>query len=127
MPHASPLILVVDDNRDSADMLVEILRFKGIHARAAYDGEQAVTLARSLAPAIVFLDLGMPVMDGYQAAALLRGGSAIAPYLVALTAWDDAQTKCRVAAAGFDRHVAKPSSVAEILSIIEGAALPAEA
>ena len=127
MPRISPLVLVVDDNRDSADMLVEILQFKGVQARAAYDGGQAVTLARSLAPAIVFLDLGMPVLDGYQAAALLRSESAIPPYLVALTAWNDAATKYRVAAAGFDRHVAKPSSVAEILAIIEGAPVPAGA
>src|SRR5262249_34073123 len=79
-------ILVVDDNQDAADSLALLLRLAGQDARAAYDGPSALAQAREFEPEVVFLDIGMPGMDGYEVARRLRrdrppGG----PVLVALT------------------------------------------
>lgn len=115
---SSPRILVVDDIRDAADLLSDILVARGFDARPAYDGAQALAAAEHFQPDIVFLDLGMPVMDGYATARALRARPGPQPLLVALTAWGDAATAARVAAAGFDRHLVKPSSLDEIMTVI---------
>lgn len=118
MTTRSPRIFVVDDNRDSADILAEILRFKGFETHAAYDGAQALAMAAEVAPDVVFLDLGMPGMDGFAVARALRERHAPHACLVALTAWSDPGTLVKVSAAGFDLHLAKPSSVDAILGVI---------
>lgn len=113
-----PRILVVDDNRDSADILAELLRFNGCDAQVAYDGARAIAAAAGLRPDVIFLDLGMPGMDGYDVVRALRAQQGSRPFIVALTAWNDAQTLAKVAEAGFDLHVAKPSSLDTILAIV---------
>ncbi len=113
-----PRILVVDDIHDAADTLVEIFNAKGCIARAAYDGEQAIAVAAILQPHIVFLDLGMPEMDGFIVAGALRGQFGSRLPIVALTARTDATTMSRVAAAGFNLHVAKPSSIETLMGIV---------
>jgi CheY-like chemotaxis protein len=118
MAHFSPRVLVVDDNHDSSDMLVEILRVYGMTAQPAYDGATALALSQTFEPDIMFLDLGMPGMDGYAVAEALRARSAERPYLVALTAWNDAASQARVRQAGFDLHLPKPSSLDCILKVI---------
>src|SRR5205085_11793957 len=65
-------ILVVDDNRDGADSLARMLRLMGHEIHTAYDGEQAVEMADSMRPEIVLLDIGMPKLNGYDAARLIR-------------------------------------------------------
>src|SRR5262249_32372895 len=64
---------VVDDNRDAADSLALLLRLAGQDVRAAYDGPSALAQARDFRPALVFLDIGMPGMDGYEVARRLPG------------------------------------------------------
>lgn len=118
MTHSSPRIFIVDDNRDSADILADILRFKGFDVHVAYDGAQALAMAAEAPPEVMFLDLGMPRMDGYAAARALRARHGRSIHLVALTAWSDAATLAKVDEAGFDRHVAKPSNLDTILGII---------
>ena len=118
MAHFSPRVLVVDDNRDSSDMLVEVLRVYGMTAQPAYDGAEGLALAQTFEPDIMFLDLGMPGMDGYAVARALRARSSGWPFLVALTAWNDAESRARVREAGFDLHLPKPSSLDSILKII---------
>jgi CheY-like chemotaxis protein len=112
-------ILVADDNRDSADMLVELLTLHGMVTCSAYDGAEALALARTFAPDVILLDLDMPVADGYDVAFALRDTAAPRPFLVAYTARNDAHTAARVLAAGFDGHLIKPSSLQAILATIE--------
>ena len=110
---------MVDDNRDSADSLVELLDALGAQARAAYDGEQALEAVTGFRPDLVFLDLGMPGRDGYDVAAALRqqpeGSRA---HLVALTGWGNAEERQRTAEAGFDAHLVKPVALDDLRALL---------
>jgi signal transduction histidine kinase len=102
-------ILVVDDNEDAANSLATLLRLKDQNVRVAHDGTTALAAAESFRPDVVFLDIGMPAMDGYEVARRLRGqpeGSKA--LLVALTGWGQADDRARSQDAGFDYHVVKP-------------------
>ena len=100
-------ILVADDNPDAAEMLRVMLGLKGHDVRLASDGVQAVELARQFRPHIAFLDIGMPRMDGYEAAQRIRSlGQPV--ILVALTGWGHDEDKQRSREAGFDHHLTKP-------------------
>ncbi len=108
---AAPLppcrVLVADDNPDASEMMRLLLGFKGHEVRVAEDGIKAVELARSFEPHIAFLDIGMPRMDGYEAARRIRAlGSRVV--LVALTGWGQDEDKQRSLEAGFDHHLTKP-------------------
>ena len=111
-PQPAPLrppcrVLVADDNADAAEMMRLMLGFKGHDVRVATDGLQAVDLAREFDPDIVFLDIGMPRMDGYEAARLIRKrGKPVT--LVALTGWGQDEDRARSREAGFDHHLTKP-------------------
>ena len=102
-------ILVADDNRDAADSLRMLLSVAGHDVLVAYDGTEALELARSHRPDALLLDIGMPGMTGYEVAQAVRGeswGSAV--LLVALTGWGQQEDKDRAQLAGFDRHFTKP-------------------
>jgi len=102
-------ILVVDDNRDSAESLAVLLQLSGHDVRAVYDGAQAMKSGPTFRPEIVILDLGMPKMSGYEAARAIRGqewGQGI--YLIALTGWGQESDRRRTQAAGFNDHLTKP-------------------
>jgi signal transduction histidine kinase/ActR/RegA family two-component response regulator len=118
---AAPLrVLVADDNRDAADSLAEVLRLKGYETRVAYDGEEAVRAAMEFDPGFVFLDIGMPKMNGYQTAAALRRMSSLASVpLVALTGWGTAADREKAHAAGFDHHLTKPPNLSVVLRLLE--------
>lgn len=102
-------ILLVDDNVDAADTLDVLLGMDGFAVTTVYDGVAAVAQARAAAPDIVVMDIGMPGMDGYDAARLIRqqpGGEKIV--LVALTGWGQSTDIKRASEAGFDHHLVKP-------------------
>ena len=109
-PASAQRILVVDDNRDVADSLVMLLETLSVDARVAYDGRSALEIAAAFKPEIVFLDLGMPKMDGYETARRLRQLSDNHHHvlLIALTGWGQAEDRRRTRDAGFDEHLAKP-------------------
>ncbi len=116
-------VLVVDDNRDSADALVVLIEALGYEARAAYDGSAAVSESQAFVPDIVFMDLGMPGMDGYEAARRIRqvpGGDAI--HLVALTGWGQDRDREQTREAGFDDHLVKPIDPGAMHGLLEGLA-----
>ena len=111
-PHttaAGARLLVVDDNRDAADTLAALLRLSGHDVRTAYDGPSALEAARAHRPALVFLDIGMPGMDGYEVARCLRAMPELNEIvLAALSGWAQEGDRRRSRAAGFDHHLVKP-------------------
>jgi len=106
----SPLrVLIVDDNRDSADSLAMTLELVGHEIRTAYGGEEGVGAAEEFRPDVALIDIGMPKVSGLDAARLIREqpwGEAMR--LVAMTGWGQAEDIRRSREAGFDRHVVKP-------------------
>ena len=115
-----PKILVVDDLRDSADSLALLFDALGHQTMTSYDGEQAVAAARSFEPDIVFLDINMPILDGYGAARSLRRVLVdTPPVLVALTAVSGPDAKRRADDAGFDFYVAKPADFNVLITIVD--------
>jgi signal transduction histidine kinase/ActR/RegA family two-component response regulator len=105
-------VLVVDDNEDAADMLVEVLRAEGYRVRAANDGPAAIRVASEFKPHVAVLDIGLPVMDGYELAERLQQLPEMTPIrLFAVTGYAQEEDRKRSAAAGFDGHFAKPLDV----------------
>ncbi len=118
-------VLVVDDNVDAADSLAVLLRLAGQDVRVAYEGAQALALAQEFCPQAVFLDIGMPGMDGYEVCRRLRQqpGSAAA-LLVALTGWGQDEDRRRACEAGFDHHAVKPIEPEALRQLLAPLALP---
>ena len=112
-------ILVVDDNVDSALGLQRLLRRRGYNVDVAHDGASALAQARAAAPAVVLLDIGLPGMDGYEVARLLRtmDGAAQA-CLVALTGYGQEEDRLRARACGFDDHFVKPVDFNMLLRLL---------
>ncbi|MCW7539229.1 PAS domain S-box protein [Aquabacterium sp. A7-Y] len=102
-------MLVVDDNKDAALSLAVMLQIMGNDARVAHDGLEALGVAASFQPEIILLDIGMPRLNGYETARLMReqpwGRHAL---LVALTGWGQDEDRRRSREAGFDHHLVKP-------------------
>jgi len=101
-------ILIADDNPDAVEMLNLMLSLHGHAVTVASDGVVAVSLAASIKPQIAFLDIGMPRMDGYEAARQIRQTLGPDVMLVALTGWGQDEDKRRSKEAGFDHHLTKP-------------------
>ena len=113
-------VLVIEDHKDTAELMIEILREAGHEVRAVHSGRDGLDAARSLAAEVVLCDVGLPDIDGYEVARRLRADAATAgARLVALTGYagDDEQQKARDA--GFDRHVVKPIDPLELESLIK--------
>jgi signal transduction histidine kinase/ActR/RegA family two-component response regulator len=102
-------VLVADDNRDFADSLAAVLKMAGHEVCVTYDGAQAVDTARWWEPDVVLLDIGLPLMNGYEAARRIREALAGKnPLLVAITGWGQDEDRRRSNSAGFDHHLVKP-------------------
>jgi PAS domain S-box-containing protein len=112
-------VMVVDDNRDSADSATSIVRLLGYRVETAYDGTAALELALELRPQAVLLDLAMPQIDGYETLRLLRlqPGMATA-FVIAMTGFGSEDDRRRTTAAGFDAHLVKPVSIDEVERVI---------
>jgi signal transduction histidine kinase/CheY-like chemotaxis protein len=112
-------ILVADDNVDGASMLAELLELGGHQVWVARDGQEALEMAIEFEPEVVFLDLGMPRMDGYEAAQRIRATSAgRGMLLVALTGWGKEEDRVRTREAGFDQHLVKPVDGASLARVL---------
>lgn len=115
-------VLVVDDNVDAAESLAALLEMTGHRVRVAHDGPQALAMAAQDWPETVFMDLGMPGMDGVETATRLRAQAAgRALLLVAMTGWGQPSDQARTAAAGFDHHLVKPAELEAIERLLAGA------
>ena len=116
-------VLVVDDNVDSAQGLGMFLEMFGYQVELEYEGAAAVEKARSWAPDVVLLDIGLPGKDGYQVARELRGEPALArAVLVAVSGYGQEQDRRRAREAGFHRHLVKPVDHDALLSFLAGLA-----
>jgi PAS domain S-box-containing protein len=100
-------VLVVDDNMDAAQMLAEVLEAKGHHTRVAHDGLAALRLCDQFDPELALVDIGLPVMDGYELAQRLRAQGTRAR-LIAVTGYGQEGDRLRSKEAGFDDHLVKP-------------------
>lgn len=105
-----PRVLVVDDNRDAAESLGEVLGYLGAEVRLAHDGREALEAAGLFSPDLILLDIGLPGMNGYDAARQLRAAPEVHARLVALTGYGTQQDRQRALDAGFDDHLVKPLS-----------------
>jgi PAS domain S-box-containing protein len=102
-------VLVIDDNRDGADILGILIEEQSGMVRIAYDGDSGLLTARDFEPDVVLLDIGLPGMNGHEVCRRLREqlGSSIG--IIALTGWGQAQDKQRALESGFDAHLTKPA------------------
>jgi signal transduction histidine kinase len=113
-------VLIVDDNVDAADSLAALLQAHGHHVKVVYDPVAAIRLARGFTPDLALLDIGLPVMDGYELATQLRQMPALgAARFVALTGYGQSGDRERSIAAGFDHHFVKPVQVDELVRLVE--------
>lgn len=112
-------ILVVDDNVDAAASLAALLRLDGHEVHLAADGLEAVESAGQLRPDVVLLDIGMPRMDGFEAARRIRGlDFGAEALLVAVTGWGQQEDRARTREAGFDAHCVKPIQYEELRRLL---------
>jgi CheY-like chemotaxis protein len=99
-------LLIVDDNKDSAVSLARLLRLRGHEVQVAHDGISALAIVASYQPEMVFLDIGMPGMDGYEVARRIREQPGLENVvLAALTGWGQEEDRRRTAEAGFNHHL----------------------
>jgi len=113
-------VLVVDDNEDCAEMLASSLESMGHRVRVARDGRTALDAAATFHPDVALLDIGLPVMDGYELASRLRDlpdGQDI--HLVAVTGYGQQRDRTASKAAGFAEHVVKPVDLERLQAILE--------
>ena len=115
----SKRILVVDDSQYVADASARLIAICGYETRAVYDGREALEQSVVFAPDMVLMDIGMPGLNGYEAAARIRLEQRNANVLlVAVTCWTGDQDKRRARENGFDLHVAKPMSLTALYRLL---------
>jgi CheY-like chemotaxis protein len=124
----STRVLIVDDNRDSADSLGLLLKLRGVDVRVVHGGAEALESIEAYQPAIVLLDIGMPGMDGYEVARKIRQHpTGRSMKLIALTGWGQEQDRRRTREAGFDHHLVKPADAAVLEALFNSFEIPAQA
>jgi CheY-like chemotaxis protein len=112
-------VLIVEDNLDAAEMLEIAVSHLGHVTRLAHDGATAVALARQFAPDVIFLDIGLPVMNGYAVARTLRDLPELSDvYIAAVTGWGQDEDRQKAREAGFDSHFTKPLSPAVLEDVL---------
>ena len=119
-PKVARRILIVDDNRDNAQSLAMMFQLMGHTTATAYDGEQAVESAAHFAPDVILLDIGLPKIDGFEAARRIRAlpdGRSIT--LVALSGWAQEKDRRRSKEMGFDHYLVKPAARIDLEQLLE--------
>jgi CheY-like chemotaxis protein len=111
-------LLVVDDNEDALELLSAILTARGHVVNTAFDGPSALRVAIDFPPQVALLNIGLPIMDGYELGRRLRDAHR-AVRIVALTGYGQASARARSREAGFDAHLVKPVEVDELDRLIQ--------
>ena len=113
-------ILVADDNRDAAHTLAMLLTLEGHDVRAVHDGIEALAMGEEFLPQLVFLDIGMPLLDGYETARQIRERAwGMHTHLVALTGWGQEEDRRKAHEAGFAEHLVKPAELDDLKAVID--------
>jgi signal transduction histidine kinase len=121
---ASRRVLIVDDNQDSTESLARLLRLTGHKVETALDGATGLKAARSHRPEVIFLDIGLPEMDGYEIAKLLRQDRDLAKVtLIAMTGYGQEEDRRKAQEAGFDGHMVKPADPVDVEKLLAGFSL----
>jgi CheY-like chemotaxis protein len=112
-------ILVVDDNIDAAESLAMLLELSGHTTHLAHTGTDALIAAREFAPQVIFLDIGLPGLTGYEVAEFIRADATMKqPTLIALTGWGAEDDRRRAEEAGFDHHLVKPVEASMLTDVL---------
>lgn len=118
-------IFVVDDNRDAAESLSELLRRDGHEVQTFFDARSLLEAAAADAPEVVLLDLGMPDIDGVELACRLRSLPATSgALLIAITGWGQPADRARTKAAGIDHHFVKPVDASRLRALLAQVTIP---
>lgn len=118
-PACTCRILVVDDNRDAAESLALMLQMVGNDVTTVFNGADAIAAMNEFKPDVVLMDLGMPELDGYQAAKMIRSGPrGDEVVLIAITGWGNDSDRKKSQDAGFDRHLVKPVMPTDLLALL---------
>jgi CheY-like chemotaxis protein len=113
-------VLVVDDNEDSATSLGMLLDLMDYDVKVAFDGESALAQLSNFQPETIFLDIDMPLMDGYEVARRIRERDVREePTLIALTGWGQENDRRQARDAGFDHHLLKPVDIEALRAVLE--------
>ena len=113
-------ILIIEDNRDFVNLLSAMLDSEGYQVKASYDGHEGVETCRRFRPDIVFCDIGLPGMNGFEVAKIIKGDDDLKnTYLAALTGYAGESDLKRTKESGFDRHISKPANFDKIRHLIE--------
>jgi signal transduction histidine kinase/CheY-like chemotaxis protein len=122
---ASRRILVIDDNVDAAESLVMLLEIVGYTPKAAYDGLTGLKLAEEFKPEVILLDIGLPDINGYEVAKIIRQESwGKNLFLIAATGWGQNKDKELAMNSGFDKHLTKPIDFQQLNSLIQAISPP---
>jgi CheY-like chemotaxis protein len=112
-------VLIVDDNLDAADMLDLFVSSLGHTTKLAHDGPSTIALAEAFAPDVIFLDIGLPILNGYAVARELRRRPEFGQvHIAAVTGWGQAEDRRLAREAGFDSHFTKPVSVTAVEDLL---------
>ena len=120
LPFVPQRILVVDDNQDAANLLVHLFKRAGHETQVAYNGAQGLEIGARMLPTVVFMDIGMPGMDGNATCRSMRltpWGKAA--FITALTGWGNEEDRRATELAGFDHHLVKPVAKAELMALLD--------
>jgi len=116
---SSRLVLIIEDNLDGGDSLAQALELSGHRARVARDGRSGLDLAREIRPDVIFCDIGLPDIDGFEVARAIRNDEALSGVrLIALTGYAQAEDLAHATEAGFDAHVAKPADLEKVYRLL---------
>jgi PAS domain S-box-containing protein len=119
LPQMGRRILIADDNRDAAESLAMLLEMDGHEVRIVHDGRAAVSALAEFKPQVALLDIGMPILDGYEVARIARQNSPKETLtLIALTGWGQERDRAHALEAGFNHHFAKPVDPDQISEIL---------
>jgi CheY-like chemotaxis protein len=118
--HEVRRILIVEDNRDSCEMLRVLLELAGHEVHEAHDGPDGLAALERVRPDVALIDLGLPGLDGYELARRARQAGTTG-YLVALTGYGLPDDRQRSRQAGFDAHLVKPVDSAQLSTVIQAA------
>ena len=112
-------MLVVDDNRDAAEMVATVLEMEGHESKAVNDGMQALACVDEYEPEVIVLDIGLPGIDGYEVARRLRRlPKTRDALLIALTGYGQSADQQHARDAGFDHHLVKPTDMDAVVRLI---------